>query len=503
MAKLRLLNENMEQEERQEVINEWVEESEGLGRLVAGGMSDLLNESLNEERSNAVRETFQQVRDRKLERGEDLINESFDHAFGALVENQPEEFKTWWEEAKYGDATLVEAGPSGIRASHYRHLIDQCLTTIMVDLQCADAPKTTADMFSILPASPCPESSNQIQYCERVWPEGVDPCCESGWDEPAKFLTYEMDRRCWKQPTPCIRSVAFGLHDDLNCIDARQTVQAEMETMISRWRDETAEKERISALFGLPKCSTCSRHAVNTKWNYDGYEMEMYQSAGDCLWCNNFIGCEFNPNPYTPGTCPTKCESADIFRKRLREIWRLETNWNTGNPIECNDGQYQLFLTDETLAEYFKPIFGAFGQEADRSGPCNSVEIRQVAADPKFSDTYRTSRWAREVLVDFFLNNSVTGKDSNGDPVTINVAANRATAEYRADNTYLMSRDWRGSFGMYRMDEFQRTLTGTNHWHHFDRGYSYAKRMFWGYTFAPLRPWLTARFFAFDPAHTE
>jgi len=490
-----LLAEGLEGDELVGFVDEMAQDADGASKFVHAFNHALITESEEPSQYANASNTFQMINDRRIENGDKLLTEGFDEGFDMLVARMPDEYKEWREKAGH-DQDLFEAGPTGIRASHYRHMMDHCVTSIMVDLQCPKSPYTTESMFQVLPASRC-DDNDRIRYCEKVPVTTPDFCCEIA-DEPARFTNEVLDRVCWERPRPCYRSVAYGLHEDLECVGARQIVQDDMEAMIADWRDETNEKERIATLFGITGCTECSSNAVGTRWNFNNSETEGYLAANDGgLWINSFIGKQYNPNPEISGGC----EPAEIYRRRLKRMWERTTNWYTGKPNRCTYGNFQLFLTDEWLSPHFSQMFGEFSKEHQVVSPvaCDGTERRTVPGDPEFDSTYKTSDYARECLVEWFQNEEIDGATEDGTPITIAVAPNLATAQYRADNTFLISRNWQASFATYRLDGWERLLTGKNHWHFFDKGYDFAKRIFWGYQHAVQRPWLTSRVFAFDP----
>lgn len=498
MPKL-VLTEELDKNEKLDLVESLAESADGLGAVMNAANTVILTEDDGaSEQLEQLVDVMDRVRARKIERGEELINESFDQNLDILVSEarKDEQFNDWYVKAKNGAGLrdLTEAGPSGLRASHYKHMIDHCLTTIMVDLQCDFADYTTGDCFQQLPASPC-DDSNQIQFCEKYPAAPPEMCCEIS-DQPATFVNETMERVCWKRPQPCVRSLAYGLHEDVDCIGARAQMRDEMEQMISYWRDRTAERERIATLFGLPACQTCSTNAVQTTWNFNDQECEGYQNPGQGLWTNSLYGKEYNPDPMVSGTC----ERADEYRKSLKEVWDHMCNWYTNDPVECGLGDYQIMVVNECIVPHFRAMFGAFDREHCVSGACDGKEYRSHGADPEFSDSYKFSRWARQCLVDFFLNNSLTVVDATGTEIVIDPAPNELTAQYRADNTFLISRNWQATFACYSIPQVTRTLNGRQHWHYFDRGYDEMKRIFWGYLYAPQRPWLTTRVFAWDAA---
>ena len=486
----RLLTEDMSAEELRDYTEELAQSAEGTGLLVTS-MNELLVEEAADAPRKVLLETFDEVARKKQGRGESLLDAGFDEALDLLYRHKPDGYDEW----NRSTDLRTEAGPSGMRYQHYRHMQDTCIQTIFVDLQCATAPFTLQDCFSILPVDRCDNSSTQ--FCERVWPQGPDHCCELP-DTPAKFTSAQMERRCWKTPRPCVRSMTYGFHEDTSCYGVRAQIQADMEQMIRYWRDKQSEVERVAALFGIPLCGEfaqeCAASAVTTLWNYDGNYTQMYQNPGEGLWTNSYCGTSFNPNSLVSG----ECVPAQEFRKRLKRSWEHMCHWHTGDPVEC-EGSYQFLLVDQCMADHLLPMFGEYRQEKCVGGPCQEKELRTMPGDPEFSRDYKFSRWARKVLVAFFLEKSINCVDDNGNAITIPPAANIETAEYRADNTFLLSRGFDRTFGCFRIDEFSRTLNGTDYFHYFDRGYDWMERRFWGYVYAPLRPWLTSRYFAFNP----
>lgn len=489
-----LLTEDLDQEAKLDLVEQLAEDADGVGAVLNAANTALLNESTGDQLER-LGEVLERTRNRKIELGEPLITESFDQNLDFLLSEarKNEAFRNYMKvEPGKSYQNLTEAGPLGLRASHYKHMLDHCLTTIMVDLQCDFADYTTGNLFQQLPAGKC-EDSNQIQYCEKYPASPPEMCCEIS-DQPATFVNETMERVCWKRPKPCVRSLAYGIHEDVDCIGARAQMRSELESMISYWRDRTAERERISALFGLPACQTCSTNAVQTTWNFNNQECEGYQKPGEGLWTNSLYGKEFNPDPLVSGIC----ERADEYRRRLKMVWNHQTNWYTDDPVDCALGEYQIMVVNEDIVPHFRGMFGAFSREHCVAGACDGKETRQLGADPEFSGTYQFSRWARQCLTDYYLNNSVDVVDQQGNPFTVAAAANELTAQYRADNTFLISRNWQATFAAYQIPSFQRTLNGRNHWHYFDKGYDEMKRIFWGYMFAPQRPWLTTKVLAWD-----
>ena len=413
--------------------------------------------------------------------------------FGQLLELAPEEFEVARNLKRTPDNyQTYETAMAGFRGSHYDHLVDRCISTVIMDLQCRTAPFTTADLFRQINLDPC--DGDYTRFCERIPKKAPEMCCEE-IDEPATWVHETMTRRCWTYPPACRRSLAYGLHKDLECWPgARAAVVSDIEAMIDQWLGELAERERISVLFGLPQCTTCSTNAASTMWNYEGLETEQYQFAGGGLWTNAFYDINLNPM--------FNCDTADKFFCRIEGIWRNLKNWNTCDPVEC-DGTYNLFTVGDCQEFAWQRKVGAHQLTTPVNDGCGAGETQfQVPQRPGWSLQFKRSRWARECLVDYYLNNTIEVVDPAGDPVTITPAANQATAEYRADNTFLLSRSFTDSFAAGRIPNETRTISGTNHMHYFSQGYTDAKRIFWGYKYFPLRPWLTAKILGFDATFT-
>ncbi len=246
-----LLTEDLDSEQREELFEDLAQSNDAFADVIGAGTELLTedNSELTAEMTENWSEAITETRHRRMERGQDIITEDFDYAFDILLRNRPKEFDAQWElkgrTQNSAMENLTEAGPTGLRASHWKHMVDQCLQTIFIDLQCADAPWTTADMFQNLPTTRCDQG--HTQFCERIPKSKPDMCCEVS-DEPATFVNEVMERICWKIPNPCVRSIAYGLHEDLSCISgAREQVTSDMEMMIRDWQGETAERERITA----------------------------------------------------------------------------------------------------------------------------------------------------------------------------------------------------------------------------------------------------------------
>ena len=199
-----LLSEDLDPEQREELFEDLAQSNDPYSEAIGVG-SELLTESnadaLTAERSQTCGNIIAETRNRRMEAGEPIVTEDFDYAFDVLLRNRPQEYTDAWESIGRTDNSamenLTEAGPTGLRASHWKHMVDQCLVTIFTDLQCADAPWTTADMFQNLPSTRCDQG--HVQFCEKIPKSKPDMCCEVS-DQPATFVNEVMERVCWKIP---------------------------------------------------------------------------------------------------------------------------------------------------------------------------------------------------------------------------------------------------------------------------------------------------------------
>jgi hypothetical protein len=284
-------------------------------------------------------------------------------------------------------------------------------------------------------------------------------------------------------------SFAFAMHRNLVCINANDFVRQQIEARV-KWFDIIDEWKRTRLLFNAYGPEDCDSHP----YNYDGVTYPSgWLTAGDAgPWVNVIT----DPNlAWTTCTEGPMCAIEQVFEDMRDPLNQF--------PIQCA-GEFQVVLTRDCVKYKMFEVLGAhtFTRALSGGDCCGTASATRGPRDG-WSTSFIYSRWAWDILVDFYLNTFTNGNGTLADLLDADadaVALARRTAEHWAENTYLVSKGLAQTFGtLVDFDVSTRTYEGTNTWMYFDRGIRWARRYDRKQTDAWLRPWLTILVRAFNP----
>lgn len=383
---------------------------------------------------------------------------------------------------------LQEEGVAPITATQVDRFRSRCQTRQVADFSCPPAATAFDNIFTRV-NMPCSDFSDN-KVCEFPLDPPPEFCCnDTNDDDPATFYGLGPER-CWKMPKPCFISFAFGMHRNLVCVNANDFVRSQIEARRA-WFSIIDERKRTRLLFNAYSSEDCDRHT----YNYDGvtYPSGWMAASEGGPWTNVLTDPALSWSTCSEGPM---CAIEQVFEDMRDPVNEF--------PVECG-GNFEVILTRDCKKYQFWEVLGARTYERSISGDCCGTAAAMRAPRDGWSTSFRYSRWAWDILVDFYLNH-YTGT-YNGTP--FDTLANRLpgdptlaqrTAEYYAENTYVVSKGLSRTFGtIVDYDVSERTIEGTNTWMYFDRGIRWARRYDRKQTDAWLRPWLTLLVRAFNP----
>lgn len=384
---------------------------------------------------------------------------------------------------------LKEEAVTPITASQIDKFRERCTNRIVSDFSCPPSSLAFQDIFTRVD-DPCSDFRDN-KICEFPLDPPPDLCCaDSNDDDPAQFYGLGP-QRCWKMPHPCFISFAFGMHRNLVCVNANEFVRQQIDAR-QQWFGIIDEWKRTRLLFNAFDSTNCDKYT----YNYDGVTYTTgWKSASDGAPWTNVVT--------NPALAWTTCSEGPMCA--IEQIFEDQRDPTNQFPVDCG-GPFEVILTRDCTKYKYWEVTGA--REFTRSlsdASCCGTAASMRSPREGWPTGFRYSRWAWDILVDFYLNHySGTYNGTAFANLATRLAGDPAlaqrTAEYYAENTYVVSKSLARTFGtIVDFDVSTREISGTDTWMYFDRGITWARRYDRKQTDAWMRPWLTILVRAFDP----
>jgi len=273
---------------------------------------------------------------------------------------------------------------------------------------------------------------------------------------------------------------------------ANQKVRAAIEAR-RQWFDIIDEKRRVRMLFDALE-STAGCLSFRYKYNNESYPSGWLDEAAAGPWVNSFTDPGLRWEDYSPAPF---CFIESLF-EQARDP-------NNGLPVACG-GDFNILLTHRCKQHVFDRALAPWQQVVDQTEAAGTFE-RRVTVGPRqgWSSSYQFSPYIWDILVDFYLNHysgtyNGTGFGTLAARLPGDAARALATAEFYAENTYLVSKSFPATFSwLVDFDVETRTLQGENTWMYFDRGITWMRRYERKAIEMWTRPWLTILCRGFNP----
>lgn len=384
---------------------------------------------------------------------------------------------------------LKEESIAPITASQIDRFRERCVTRTLADFSCPVAGFGFQDTFTRI-NDPCSDYRDN-KVCEFPLDPPPDFCCmNTSDDDPAQFYGLG-DERCWKMPHPCYIGFAFAMHRNLVCLNANAFVRQQIEARRA-WFNIIDERKRTRLMFNAFESNDCDTYP----YTYNGvtYASGYQDAAAGAPWVNMITD---------PDLAWSACNEGPMCA--IEQIYEDQRDPMNGFPITC-DGDFEVTLTRDCNKYQFWEVLGqrTYNRALQGGSCCGTAESVRPARDG-WNKNFRYSRWAWDILVDFYLNHySGTYNGTGFATLATRLAGNptraKAAAEYYAANTYLVSKSISQTWGeVVDFDISTRELSGVNTWMYFDRGITWARRYERKQTDAWLRPWMTILVRAFNP----
>ena len=380
-------------------------------------------------------------------------------------------------------AILAEEAVAPITATQIDRYRERCTNRLVQDFSCGPAGFVLKNQYSRINL-PCSDFQDN-KVCEFPLDAPPDLCCgDDNDDDPAKFYGLG-EERCWKLPQPCFMSFAFGMHRNLVCLNANEFVRQQIEARVT-WFDVIDERNAVRLMFN----AHCSGGCGNRPYTYDGTS---YASG----WLEEDDGGPWINVVTDPDLQWTLCSEGPMCA--IEQLFEDQRDPYNCFPLDCGNG-FDVVLTRDCKKYPFQEVLGGRSFEAAISGACCMGASSPRAAREGWNRTPIYSRWIWDILVEYYHHCYLWDGTHTLDDTTLSAEDELRTAQYWAENTYLVSKGLGRTFGfLVDYDVSTRTLEGTNTWMYFDRGIRWARRYDRKATEAWLRPWLSVLVRAFNP----